>query len=292
MKPILQWEVQTDDGRRVRDVLARMRDLGAPEDGRVFVNGRRAGLDDLVEPGDRVEVYPRRASAGASEVSILAQRDGVVLVHKPAGMLTETTRLGEDSVLTALISQLSGGDVKAATRLDVQVSGVVVCTLGRDARRRVEKWRAAGQLVRTYVGFGWGRLDVEQGTWEWPLGKIRDRAGRHRVAVQAKHAKPAVTAFTVAERCDAAVRLTLKPQTGRMHQLRAHASLAGVPLIGDRQYGGPRQLVCDSGAVQAVDRIALHAALVETPSLRAESPLPDELTSLWDAVVSSAQSSS
>lgn len=278
MKPILQWDVQTDDGRRVRDVLTRMGRLDAA---RVFVNGRRAGLDELVEVGDRVEVYPQREPADAAAVSILAQRDGIVLAHKPAGMPTETTQLGADSLLTALMSQLSGGEVRAATRLDVQVSGIVVCTLGRDARRRLEKWRQDGQLQRTYVAIASGTVVEDAGAWRWPLGKLRDRAGRHRVAVEAKDPKPAVTQFTVRARAPEAVMLELRPETGRMHQLRAHASVAGVPFFGDRLYGGPRQMVCANGAVEPIDRIALHAAVVEMPTLRAESALPEALTRWW-----------
>lgn len=278
----MHWAVQIDDGRRVRDVVKRMRELGAPEESRIYVNGRRAELDDLVEPGDRVELYPLREPLDPDAVSILAQRDGIVLAHKPAGVPTETTRLGEDSLLSALIQKLSGGSVHAATRLDVQVSGVVACTLGRDARRRFEKWRANNQLSRTYVGIGSGQLATENGRWEWPLGKVRDRGGRHKMATEAPNPKPARTRFEVKARAPSAVLVELRPETGRMHQLRAHARLAGIPLFGDRLYGGPRQIVTASGAVAPIERIALHCAVIEIPTLRAEAPLPDDVQKLWD----------
>lgn len=278
----MHWAVSIDDGRRVRDVLKRMRELGAPEEGRVFVNGRRAELDDLIEPGDRVELYPLREPLDPDAVSILAQRDGIVLALKPAGVPTETTRLGEDSLLSALIQKLSGGTVHAATRLDVQVSGVVACTLGRDARRRFEKWREGNQLSRTYVGIGSGQLATDKGHWEWPLAKVRDRGGRHKVATEVPHAKAARTRFEVTQRAPTAVMLELHPETGRMHQLRAHAHLAGIPLFGDRLYGGPRQIVTASGAVEPIQRIALHAAVIEIPTLRAEAPLPEAMRQLWE----------
>jgi 23S rRNA-/tRNA-specific pseudouridylate synthase len=281
LKPVVEWAVTLDDGRRVRDVLKRMHELGAPENGRIYVNGRRAELDDLVEPGDRVEVYPRRDATDPSAVSILAQRDGVILAHKPAGMPTDTTRLGEDSLLSALIEQLSGAGVRVANRLDVQVSGIVICTLGRDARKRIEKWREHGQLERVYIGIGSGELTADEGVWTWPLGKVRDRGGRHRMATEVTGEKPATTRFTVLERADAAVMLELRPETGRMHQLRAHAAIAGVPLLGDRLYGGPRQLAADDGRILRLDRIALHAKAVSTPSLSAESPLPEVLAAWW-----------
>ncbi len=281
MKPILSWTVQIDDGRRVGDVLERIRGLGASVEGRLFVNGRRTSESELVEPGDRVEIYPSREPLDPSVVTILAQRDGIVLVLKPAGIPTETTRLGESSVISTLMEHLSGASVRAATRLDVQVSGVVVCTLGRDARRRLEHWREADQLRRRYIGIAQGALADDSGSFSWPLGKVRDRGGRHKTASEVPGARPALTRFSVLERAPLAVMVELEPQTGRMHQLRAHMSIAGAPLFGDRLYGGPRQLVTADGTVVAIERIALHAAAIELPTLRAEAPLPVAMRELW-----------
>jgi 23S rRNA-/tRNA-specific pseudouridylate synthase len=280
LKPLVVWSVQAGDGKRVADIVARMRGLGAPDDGRVYLNGRPASAGDRVEPGDRVEIYPQRA-ASADGVQILAQRDGVVLVYKPAGMPTESTRLGEDSLVSAVIAQLKGGRVHAASRLDTMVSGVCLCTLGKDAARRVLRWRQDGQLQRSYLGIGHGTLADAGGRWEWPLATGRDRGGRHRALIGAQGARPAATRFAVKAATASAVRLRLDPETGRMHQLRAHAARAGVPLYGDRLYGGPTQVVDATGAVHALSRLALHAAVVETPTLRAEAPLPADLETLW-----------
>jgi 23S rRNA pseudouridine1911/1915/1917 synthase len=277
VKPLLVWAVADGDGKRVGDIVAQLR---APAGGRIYLNGRRATVEDRVEAGDRVEIYPQR-EAPAEGVRILAQRDGVVLAYKPAGLPTETTRLGEDSLLSALLTELKGGAVRAASRLDTMVSGVCVCTLGRDAARRVVSWRQAGQLVRRYVGIGAGKLEEHEGRWEWPMARGRDRGGRHRAILEGKDARPAATRFTVEESAPEGVLLRLEPETGRMHQLRLHASRAGVPLYGDRLYGGAVQVVDETGAVHALGRIALHAAAVETPTLRAESPLPEELAALW-----------
>ncbi len=280
----MEWAVQLDDGRRVRDVVKRMQEQGGAVAGRVFVNGRRAEPDDLVEPGDRVELYPQREPLDPDEVTILTQRDGIVFALKPAGMPTETTKLGEMFLVTALIGKLNGGKVHAATRLDVQVSGIVACTLGKDARRRFERWRETNQLVRTYVGIGAGALDEPSGVWEWPLKKVRDRAGRHRVITEASGAKEARTRFEVLDRTPAATMLEMRPETGRMHQLRAHVSLAGLPLFGDRLYGGSRQIVMPDGEVRAFGRIALHAKRIETPTLKAEAPMPDAMHDLWSGL--------
>ncbi|MBW2452965.1 MAG: RluA family pseudouridine synthase [Deltaproteobacteria bacterium] len=287
MTAAIQWAVQVDDGSQVRDVLAKARALGAQVGERVLLNGRSAGLDDPIEPGDLVDLWPPNPPSDAERVQILAHRDGILLANKPAGLPTESTPRGPDSLVSGIIQCLRGGPVHAASRLDVAVSGVVLCTLGRDAARRVQQWRDHGQLQRRYLAIVAGALS-EEGDWDWPLGKIRDRGGRHRVGPQASRTRPARTHFVVRATiaagpvldCPASI-VELRPATGRMHQLRAHASLAGAPILGDRTYGGPRQLVDSDGRVHELGRVALHARRVVLPSRSATAPIPTELRDWW-----------
>jgi 23S rRNA-/tRNA-specific pseudouridylate synthase len=283
----MAWVVADGDGASVGEVVAKMRALGAPERARVFLNGRPADDRDVVEAGDQVELYPQRDSfRGKTEVEILAQRDGVLLVYKPAGIPAETTQLGEDSVLSELLAMFKGGTIHAASRLDVGVSGVMVCTLGRDANRRVHDWRAAGQLRRSYIAIGAGTLEGDggldsSGTWAHALGRMRDRGGRHKSSSEASERKTAITHYRVMARTSHATLLVLEPETGRMHQLRAHAALHGVPLYGDRLYGGPATATDDMGRVSPVDGIALHALRVALPSATATAPPPARMIDLW-----------
>jgi len=85
--------------------------------------------------------------------------------------------------------------------------------------------------------------------------------------------------------------LALAPLTGRTHQLRVHCTAHGLPLLGDRAYGGASRFISDSGAVTALDRIALHAAWVELPlsaPFRIESPTPAFLLDIWRAFAGDA----
>jgi len=281
----MQWAVQPGDGRTVDEVLARMVEEGAPTDGRVFLNGRPADPTEPVDVGDHLTVYPRREVAYA-DPEVLAQRDGVMLVFKPAGLPAETTKLGEDSLVSALLSRFKGGKIHVATRLDTMVSGVTVCTLGRDASRRVVAWREAGLIQRTYLALTVAPAEgaFTEGIWDWPLGKTRDRGGRHLASPKAPQTKPARTRYLVRGQTEHGWLLELRPETGRMHQIRAHAAAAGLPLYGDGRYGGPTSLTDDRGAVQAVRRPALHALRVELPHLAAEVPPPDDLVAGWTAL--------
>ena len=135
-------------------------------------------------------------------------------------------------------------------------------------------------MRRWYRGIAAGEL-ADRGRWEIPLGRTRDRGGRHRASIGGTDAKDAITDFVVLARSADASLVELEPVTGRMHQLRAHLAHAAAPLFGDRLYGGPSQWTTADGRVTAIDRIALHAQRVELPTFAGEAPFPQELTDLW-----------
>jgi 23S rRNA-/tRNA-specific pseudouridylate synthase len=282
VKPVVCWQVAAGDGDRVGEVLARM---GGGNGRRLLLNGRPATADDPVEPGDRIELWPERAVRALGHVQLLAERDGIVVAFKPAGVPTETTQRGEESVVSALVQLLGGGRVHAASRLDVPVSGLVLCTLGRDAARRVQHWRDRGLLRRRYLGLSDAAApEPPTGCWDAPLGRRRDRAGRPLATTGVPDRRSARTRFAVVARAPRGVLLRLEPETGRMHQLRAHAALAGLPLLGDGRYGGATRLVDEHGTVHPLDRIALQCVAVELPTLGHEVPADEALRTLWAAL--------
>lgn len=283
MKPALAWVVRPGDGATVHDIVERMRRLGVEAQGALWLNGRRADRSDPVEPGDRVELYPSRGGGDLDDVRVLAQRDGILLVYKPTALPTEPTQSGGESLVSVLRERLEGAAVHAASRLDVGVSGVVVCTLGGDAARRVSAAREGGRLSRVYVGIVVGAALPARGLWTEPLSPPRRGQRRVRVGAGGRAAETRFDRLGTVELPDGAAGvLRLEPQTGRMHQLRAHAAHAGAPLAGDRLYGGRMDVVGPSGAVHRLDRIALHAVHVSVDGdLAATAPVPDPLKQAW-----------
>lgn len=285
MKPRLEWTVQPGDGDSVAEVVDRMRRLGMPRGARVTLNGRMASLDEPVQHGDCVELWPQDDRHIDEQPCIVAQRDGVLLAYKPAGLMTETEVVGDESLVTALLRRLKGGHVKAASRLDVQVSGVVLCTIGRDAARRVQSWRAAGHIVKSYLAIVVGGVgDTE--SWTTPLGKLRDERGRARSSPQASAVLGAHTDVRTLSRASGVGARTyslleLTPRTSRVHQIRAHCALAGAPVLGDTLYGGPRTFAEAGGEEHEMSRIALHCHRVELPGVVGVAPIPEQLKELW-----------
>ena len=77
--------------------------------------------------------------------------------------------------------------------------------------------------------------------------------------------------------------VAVDPETGRTHQIRVHASHAGHPLFGDRDYGGILRIVRSDGRIVAPPRIALHAARVSVLGLTFRAPVPPALRGIWQA---------
>jgi 23S rRNA pseudouridine955/2504/2580 synthase len=77
--------------------------------------------------------------------------------------------------------------------------------------------------------------------------------------------------------------LSLKPHTGRTHQLRVHCAELGNPILGDGKYGGRRAFL--EGFPEA-KKLHLHAESLEIPhprggTLRLRAPLPPSMAATW-----------
>jgi 23S rRNA pseudouridine1911/1915/1917 synthase len=296
----VRFQARPGDGDRVADLLAKLGDPAAAGEGRAFLNGRRVSAGAKVEPGDELVTYAARDGAGDDEVRVLLEAGGIVVAHKPAALPATPDRRGDRS-LTGEVARLLGlvgeSAVHAASRLDVGVSGVMLCAVGARAGAHVAAMRAAGSIRRTYVGLAGGSVEGE-GIWDAPIGRTTCPSGRSRPTARGREPETATTRFRAVAWARAAdVRkagerttlLRLDPSTGRMHQLRVHAAAAGAPLLGDREHGGARTVIEASGRVRALSRIALHALAVELPGergepLRATSPVPGELRATWAAL--------
>lgn len=275
------WVVRPQDGATLLQVLARAgEDASAIEDGRIFVGKKRATGDRPVKVGDAIRIGPR--APAPARIDVLFERDGVIACIKPAGLPTVPDHAGASHSLVALVERQTGTKaLRVTSRLDREVSGVVMFAVDEAAEARLKRARDEGTYARRYVAIATGHAEpLASGEWSAPIGRAKDPLLR---AVDGLDPKPSRTRWRVAGRTADAVLLAVDPETGRTHQIRVHAAHAGWPLLGDADYG-PGKLTLASGAVVAPSRIALHAARVEALGLVAEAPIPAELRALWQTL--------
>jgi RluA family pseudouridine synthase len=300
----------------VAEILARGgADAGAIAEGRVFCGRRRVkSAAEPVREGDEIIVWDApRVSHSRPPDLVVERHDDLVFVVKPSGIPTIPDHAGAAHSLLARAAKELGMDpsrLHPTSRLDREVSGVVLFALSPAAAARLKEARAQGRYVRRYVALASCVLEPESGVWDAPIG----RAGnpRHRKAF-GRDAAPAKSLYRTVAHAGETVLLALAPVTGRTHQLRVHAGYAGAPLLGDRVYGGAPRVTLPTGRVIALGRVMLHAARVVVPrasslrasgardassSLRAsgardvsstepvafEAPVPEEMRGVWTAL--------
>lgn len=280
--------IATRSGVTLTDFLAQQgaEDPAAIAAGRVFVDRVRANNGGtLLSAG--TEVVLRQPRPRIPAPALLGERDGLLAVEKPAGMPTEPDRREGAQSLVLLVATAIGakaGELHAATRLDLPVSGVVLLARGAAARRRVERLREDGLLSRIYLALAVTAPEPRSGHWR---GSIAHGSASGTRAAHTRYTTVATAPRGVHPTEPPAALLLLAPTTGRTHQLRLHAAGAGVPLLGDAEQGGPRRLTTEDGAVTALDRIALHAARLtlklpgEAPWVIA-APVPQGLRDWWE----------
>jgi 23S rRNA-/tRNA-specific pseudouridylate synthase len=293
-----RWIVREGDGETVAAIVQRAGEsASAVDEGRVFLGRARVKSgSERVKAGDEVKIGA--AGAGAAEWSVLWERDGLIACAKPAGIPTVPDHRGASHALVALAAQSIGrkpGELFVTSRLDREVSGVVVFALDPDAEGRLRRAREEGRYARRYVAIASAAsssIDVDRPyVWDAPIGAGKDPLHR---AAGGPDAKPAQTRWAVVARAGTFAMLAVEPQTGRTHQIRVHASHAGAPLLGDRDYGGTSRVTLPNGAIVALARIALHAARVVVPGktgdpLVASAPVPADLVRLWSELGGAAE---
>jgi 23S rRNA pseudouridine1911/1915/1917 synthase len=210
---------------------------------------------------------------------VLYEDDDVLIVDKPAGLLTVATEAREKDTLWSralhYLQHRYGGRPHAGIvhRLDKDTSGALVFARNRAAHHELHDRFRTHAIDREYVALVEG-APADSGTFDADL--VREPGLRRSVARPGQEGRRAVTRYKTVERLGDAALVSIRPETGRTHQIRVHFSAAGHPILGDRVYARP-----GTGA-RSAPRQMLHARRLGFPHPRtgetvsAESPLPDD----------------
>jgi 23S rRNA-/tRNA-specific pseudouridylate synthase len=226
-------------------------------------------------------------SAAGAPFVLHRDRDLLVL-YKPTGLPTTRPDDGPCLVRWAEALDPKAPRLHASSRLDAEVTGLVTFARSQRAIQALLEARRAGRYERFYLGISAAAPEPAEGEWRWAIAQD-PRDPRRRVALAPDDARGArsLTRYRVQSLQPLAAVLALRPETGRTHQLRVHAARAGVPLLGDRHYGGEAKRVLADGRVLRASRVMLHCARVRLPAiaggepLTIDAPVPDDMHKLW-----------
>ena len=272
--------------------------------GEVRVNGKRTQPKNRLEAGQSVRIPPLRldrppphAAAGAEDEktraflkSIALYEDAdVLVVDKPMGLAVQGgsgTVRHLDGMLKAL--QAPGGQrPRLVHRLDKDTAGCLLVAKTRFAAAALAKTFRSRSARKIYWALVAGVPKPRQGRISTFLAK-EEQEGDSRMRI-ARHgeegASHAVTYYAVIETAARQLAwLSLKPVTGRTHQLRAHAAHIGHPIVGDPKYFAKENWHLPGGLQ---NRLHLLARRIVVPHPRGgvidvTAPLPPHMVQSWN----------
>lgn len=261
------------------------------EAGVVLVGGKAVTKASYKLKGESVEVEPppQRAAAVLAEnihLEILYDDDDIIVINKPAGMITHPAPGVYTGTLVNAILGRFGLDVSEAEkpelvrpgivhRLDKDTSGVIVVARHEAAHRRLSEAFAERNVFKRYLAITVGH--PSEGIVSASIGRHPvDRTRMHVSGVAARHAQ---TDFEVLERLEQHALVSAVLHTGRTHQIRVHLKHLHAPILGDDVYGKSSELI---------PRQALHAYELRFQHPRSGkyveflAPVPADMVWAWE----------
>jgi 23S rRNA pseudouridine1911/1915/1917 synthase len=223
--------------------------------GRVRVNGEACAIAGrMVQAGDTLEIGPRTAPVRLpSGLDILFEDNDILIIRKPAGLLTVATADEREQTAYFYLRQYLQERNRRQRlfivhRLDKFASGVLVFAKSAKVQSALQAIFSRHEISRKYWAIVEGNVEKSRGTIRSRLAE--NKALRMHSTDDEKRGKPAVTHFQVLRRSNKLSTLEVTLETGRKNQIRAHLSEMGHPIAGDRAYGSTQN---------PLGRLGLHA---------------------------------
>ncbi len=206
--------------------------------------------------------------------------DNVIVVNKPAGVLTHSKGAMNDEFTVAEFFRryttvgLDTNRPGIIHRLDRDTSGIIIGARTPESFALLKEQFAERKAKKTYLAIIEGTPKQPSATIDVPLARNPSAPSTFRADPKGKSAQ---TDYRVLEVTADRSLVVLLPHTGRTHQLRVHLAHLGTPILGDRVYG------------KQADRLYLHAYQLEVttePGMRQtfNAPVPSSFSLIFPAV--------
>ena len=216
--------------------------------GEVRVNKGRKKAEYKLQLDDVVRIPPIRVSeSGQVEASdnlkqlltdsVLYEDKGLLIINKPSGLAVHSGSGVTIGVIEALRSMYKD-PVELVHRLDRATSGILLIAKKRSVLKNLHEQLSQHQMEKRYTALVKGTWSKKRHTIDAPLYQnsrytVVDAKGKEAIS----HFQP-LKNFHQQDFEASLVEVLI--ETGRTHQIRAHAKHAGHPIAGDDKYGDPR----------------------------------------------------
>ncbi len=258
--------------------------------GKVTVEGEVSKPAYFLKGGERImATFPLLLKSSVKgepiPLDVLWEDDFLLVVNKPAGMLTHPTGFGQSGTLVnALLfhcHHLShiGGELRQGIvhRLDRDTSGLLVVAKDDETHLALISQFKKRIVKKVYIALVRGRPSQDKGSIEAEIGRSYRKGTR--MSLKGKNPRKAKTGYQVLKEWGKWSLLKLSPETGRTHQIRLHLHCINCFLIGDSFYGGKKgrefPYKVRRGMLHAQKLSFLHPQRKEW--MEFEAPLPQDM---------------
>lgn len=234
----------------------------------VYVNGKRIWMaQSELFPGDVVEVHGQTETEEFTKGHILYQDKAIVIINKPAGLISNGERGSAEDKLREFLDSKS---VFATHRIDRDTSGCLMFALTKEALDACEDLFKQRKIDKFYHAIVLGRVPEHFDAIRSPID-----------------GRPACTKLKVLRSAGKVTHLKLKLETGRMHQIRRHLATIRHPVLGDKDY---YKLPLPPELVQLAPRQLLHSKSIRFThpftgqQVSVEAPFPYDMKRALNAL--------
>lgn len=239
------------------------------------------------------------------EIGVLFEDAHLLALNKPVCLLTSPDRYdpARPNLMKLLHAGIEAGSAWArerklsylmnAHRLDFETSGVLLLAKDKPTLVALANLFGTEKPAKTYAALVAGAPEADTFSVDAALSPHPLKVGTMRV--DSRNGKRSRTDFSLREKFRGYSLLECRPITGRTHQIRVHAQYYGLPIVGDRIYGGPPLLLShlkrgdyrlkpNKTERPLLSTVALHAEKLQLPNpqggemVSIEAPWPKDLT--------------